>query len=385
MIMDAILSTASPPRLSHERGPGQDVTTFEGPGTREYHISLRPLPGEEPARTVDRLVALLREREATVVRQEVFGSRAAGGEVTRALERGLASINWPVSFLEGGGCFGGPLAGMHVLAVSGGTVRTLDFQGRPIGRVFGDKWARYCLLGDVRPTDLHLTKPEQARQTFENLEAALRLAGMGMAHLARTWLFLDDLLAWYGPFNTVRTEFFRARDVFSRLVPASTGVSGRNLVGAAMLAGAWAAEGTNGAFAMREVASPKQCPAPNYGSSFSRAVELTTPALKRLMVSGTASIEPGGRSIGDDISTQIDLTMEVVRAILVARGMDFVDASRVTAYFKHPQDVEVFEAWRAGYGLKEWPVVCTQADICRDELLFEIELDTLAIPAKPGG
>ena len=327
-------------------------------------------------------MACLRERQATIVRQEVFGAQTALAEVTQALESGLGAIDWPINFLEGGSCFGQALAGIHVLAVSGASVRTLEFQGRPIGRVYADKWARYCLLGDVRSNDVRLSKSEQTRQTFENMEAALRLAGMGMTHLARTWFFLDDLLSWYGPFNTVRTEFFRERDLFSHLVPASTGVSGRNLAGAAVLAVAWASEATNGAFAVREIASPKQCSATNYGSSFSRAVELTSPGLRRLMISGTASIEPGGLSVGDDVETQIDLTMEVLRALLVACGMDFPDASRVTAYFKHPQDARAFEAWQKGYGLGEWPIVYTQADICRDELLFEIELDALAIPGK---
>jgi enamine deaminase RidA (YjgF/YER057c/UK114 family) len=271
------------------------------------------------------------------------------------------------------------LSGLHVLAVADAPVETLRLDGRPIGRTFSDKWARHLLLGDVRSKDGALPKPAQAGQVFDHLEGALRLARLSMANVARTWFFLDDILSWYGPFNVVRTEFYQQRKVFDGLVPASTGVSGRSPAGVAVTAGAWAVEPLDGAFSLREVASPKQCPAPCYGSSFSRAVELGTPELRRVLVSGTASIEPGGRSIGGDVETQIDLTMEVVRAILVSREMDFPDASRVTAYFKRPQDLGIFDRWRARFGLQEWPVVCTQADICRDELLFELELDALAV------
>jgi enamine deaminase RidA (YjgF/YER057c/UK114 family) len=258
-------------------------------------------------------------------------------------------------------------------------VETVRLGGRPVGRTFSDHWVRHVLLGDIRPGDTTLSRPKQTQQGFENLEAALAATGMTFANVARTWLFLDEILAWYGPLNSVRTEFYRDRRVFERLVPASTGVSGRNSIGTAMLAGAWAVEPLNGAFTLREVRSPRQCAATSYGSSFSRAVELGTPELTRLLVSGTASIAPDGRSVcPNDMEAQIDLTMDVVRAILVSRGLDFSDGSRVTAYFKRAADIRCFDAWREKAGLAAWPVVYTVADICRDELLFELEMDALA-------
>ncbi|MBI5388013.1 MAG: endoribonuclease L-PSP [Verrucomicrobia bacterium] len=383
--MTSAVTAASSARatLTQHRSAELDLTRTEYRGLRELHITVRPLPGETPADTVRRLAAVLKENDAAVVRQEFFGSLAAHGEVMQTMQRELGAVDWPVTYVQGGSCGPGPLAGTHVLAVAGAPVETIAFGGRPIGRSFSDKWVRHVLLSDVRSTDTSLPKPDQARQTFENMEAVLQQAGMTFANVARTWLFLDDILSWYGPLNTVRTDFYRPRGVFDRMVPASTGVSGCNPAGAALAAGTWAAEPLNGAFTMREVTSPKQCEATCYGSSFSRAVELGTPALCRVMVSGTASIEPGGQSVcGGDVEAQIDLTMEVIRAILVSRGLDFADGSRVTAYFKRPQDVRFFDAWRKGYGLENWPVINTVADICRDELLFELEMDALA-PASP--
>ena len=382
--MTTVDASAFRPTLAQHRSAGLDLTVFECRGLRELHLTVRPLRGETPTDTIRRLAAVLKENGAVVVRQEVFGSLATHWEVIQGMRLQLGEVDWPVTFLEGPSCGTGPLVGTHVLAVAGTPVETVRFGGRTVGRSFSDPWARYVLLGDVRPTDVSLPKPDQARQAYENIESGLRQAGMSMANVARTWLFLDDILSWYGPLNTVRTDFYRSRGVFDRMVPASTGVSGRNVAGAAMTSGAWAAESLNDTFAMREIVSPKQCEATEYGSSFSRAVELATPALRRIMISGTASIEPGGRSVGDDVETQIDLTMEVVRALLVAREMDYPSASRATAYFKHAADVKHFDAWRAKNGLQDWPVICTQADICRDELLFELELDALAIPpARP--
>ena len=135
------------------------------------------------------------------------------------------------------------------------------------------------------------------------------------------------------------------------------------------------------------VPSPLQCPAPTYGSSFSRAVELSLPTHRHLLVSGTASIEPGGRTahVGD-FKAQVSLTMEVVQAILESRGMSYADVTRATAYLRRAADLAGFRDWARERGLSHLPVICTRADICRNNLLFEVELDALTdAPAPAAG
>src|SRR5207248_2848266 len=120
---------------------------------------------------------------------------------------------------------------------------------------------------------------------------------------------------------------------------------------------------------------PLQCPAPAYGSSFSRAMEIESGGLRRLLVSGTASIHPDGRTawVGD-ARKQVDLTMEVIAAILESRRMNFRDVTRATAYYRTPELVLHFEDWARERALLEMPVVSTHSVICRDDLLFELEL-----------
>ncbi|HEU5397361.1 MAG TPA: translation initiation inhibitor, partial [Verrucomicrobiae bacterium] len=194
----------------------------------------------------------------------------------------------------------------------------------------------------------------------------------------RTWFFLDELLDWYGDFNAVRTQFYSGISFRTGSLPASTGIGARNPAGHALMAGAWAMHSLLPEAKVEEIASPLQCPAPKYGSSFSRAMELTSPAGRRLVISGTASIAPGGATLWpEDARRQVAQTMEVIEAILQSRGFQFSDTSRAIAYCKHPTDALCFTDWCAARGLS-LPVVLAHCDVCRDDLLFELELDAVA-------
>lgn len=369
--------TGARPNIERVRKPGLDALIVNRDGLRELHVSVSPLPGERPSILLWRLDSFLREQCATVVKHDVFGALEARAETLGRMDRLFGGLNWPVTWLQGLSCAAAPIAGMNVFAVDGPAVDTVTLAGRPVGRLYHDGWARHCLLGDLQPGDPAASRQEQTARVFQHLETALAQVGMVLSQVARAWLYLDDILDWYAPFNMVRTEIFTQRNLFDRGVPASTGVGARNAAGAALVAGAWAVQPLDNLVQVREVASPQQCSARRYGSCFSRAVELRMPGLARLLVSGTASIDADGRSAHPgNVRRQIEHTMEVVEAILSSRSLGWADVTRAVAYFKHRQDAPRFDEWCAAHhvGL---PVVLTQCDICRDELLFEIEVDAL--------
>lgn len=372
------------PTIARQHQLGIDLTFVRRCGLNELHITLQPAPEENPSAMLLRLDAILREYKATVVRMEIFGSCASRPSFLKLMRRMMGRISWPLMWIDGAGPAGEPVAGLHVMAVHGANVKSLQIDGRVVGTMFTDASARHCILGDILPTHLHGARAKQAREVYENIERALHLAKMEPHNLARTWLYLDDLLSWYDDLNRVRTEIFREWNLFAAGVPASTGIGAKNPHGAAMIAGAWATVPHNAAAAVKEVVSPLQCPAGSYGSSFARAMEWTTPGHRRLTVSGTASIEPGGASahLGDLLS-QVDLTMDVVEAILDSRGATFADVTRATAYIKHPEHASALDDWFERSGAPWFPAIATHTQVCRDELLFEIELDTII--ATPGG
>ncbi|HNQ34589.1 MAG TPA: Rid family hydrolase [bacterium] len=344
--------------------------------TSHYFITVRPQGGKEsPDAWFARAVSPVQSLNASILGQDLFGTITANSSVP------TVEPEWPVTRLRGTGN-GNGLAGTQLQAVTGAGVRPIRLEGRTVGYVYDDGHSRCCRLGDVRAADTSLSREKQAQAVFESIERALEAAGLSFTDLVRTWFYLDDILAWYGDFNRVRTGFFAARRVFDRLVPASTGIGGGNAAGAALVANALAVRPLDRSIRKSAVASPLQCPALRYGSSFSRAVEISGSGWRQLLVSGTAAIHPDGKSAHPgNFEKQALLTLDVVKAILESRRMAWRDVTRAITYLKNGEDAPAFERMLANLNFPDLPMLVIENTICRDDLLFEIEVDAAA-PGK---
>lgn len=288
----------------------------------------------------------------------------------------MGGEQWPLMWLQGDPDSGRHVSGTQALVIPGSPTRTLSLGGVPVGTLWSDADADYCFLAGIHPDNPEASRADQAWRVFEMTETVLQDAGMTFLDVTRTWLFLDHLLDWYDEFNRVRTAFFNERGVFEHLVPASTGIGARNPAGTALTVGALAIRPKRPSVTITEVTSPLQCPATAYRSSFSRAVELTFSRRRQLLISGTASIAPGGETVhSTDVKAQIALTMKVIEAILESRGMDWTHATRGLAYFRDMGDAGLFDQYCRENGLPPLPVVPVHATVCRHDLLFELELD----------
>lgn len=250
--------------------------------------------------------------------------------------------------------------------------------GRAVGFAYEDDYASYALLTGVLPSDFTASRGEQTTSTFENIEAALGSVGMTFKHVVRTWLYMDDVLAWYDELNRARDAFFDSRDIFGHFVPASTGIGTANWSGAAIATCAIAMKPKGDQAKVFIVDSPLQCSALHYRSSFSRAAEINTPAGRTLFISGTASIEPDSHDVAfiGDIVKQVDCTMNAVEAILTSRDMTFADVSRAVVYLKEESFLKPWRDWLVAHNLPNFAQEVV-SDVCRDEWLFEIELDAI--------
>jgi len=356
-----------------------DVVTVSRPCFTKFYITAHPVEGNNHYGMFDNLARFLHDNDAQIVSQDVFGCCALQSGGMEALRGAFGEIKWPITWIEGEGPSKKSLTGTQVYAISGTSAAPIRWDERIIGNVFEDDDARYCLLGDLRAADSSRSDTEQARETFEKMEEALGHAQMDFSHVVRTWLYINRILAWYDAFNSVRNGFFAERRVLHGTMPASTGIGAGNCAGAAVVAEAFAIRPKSKSVRIQQVTSPLQCPAPDYKSSFSRAVEVLFCDHRRLYVSGTASIERNGATahVGD-AAKQIALTMEVIEAILESRRMSWSDVSRAIAYFKDMDDAPLLGAYCEKEHLSLLPIAVAHGDICREELLFEIELDAVA-------
>lgn len=353
-----------------------DVCSFSRSSGETHYMTARANDARDPATAFQELADVVREREATIVSQTVFGDAATYVDGVAAIEAAFGKIEWPVTWLDGGR---GSL-GTQISALSGTPVHRVRVGKRIIGSEFEDGYARYCFLGDLMSDDATRGRPEQVRDTFEKMERLLANVDMGFDHVIRTWLYIDRILDWYDELNEARTAFFAEREVFDRMMPASTGIGVANPRGGAIVAECIGVVAKGGTVDVHEVDSPLQCAASDYRSSFSRAVETVLPDHRRLYVSGTASIgEKGDTVFLGNVEAQIARTMEVVQAILESRGMSWDSVSRGVAYFRDIVDVPVFSTYCQEHGIPQGVLLETQAVVCRDDLLFELEANAVSV------
>ncbi|MDR2429452.1 MAG: hypothetical protein LBD14_00855 [Puniceicoccales bacterium] len=352
-----------------------------GRATTASQVSVAPLGGAlvslsapaRPGESADALLARLleegRHRGLSVVQGNVFGD-------TRRWQNTAAEF--PLSILARHDSPPGDLRGARVLALPDGSFERLP---DATGNLRCVRWetggARYLLMGALTPGNHGAAPDAQSAELWRLLKATMEPAGFCLKDLVRTWFFNDRILDWYDGFNRVRTAFFNEHDIFGSLVPASTGVGAANATGAALTLDALAVVPREGAqLEVSAVASPLQGPANDYKSAFSRAVEVAEKAGRHLFISGTASIEPHGLTAHhDDLDAQIKLSLRVVAAILEARNMTWADVARAILYFPETAWMARFEPCREALGIPPLPAIFAHCDICRGDLLFEIELD----------
>ncbi len=173
-----------------------DVVTVSRPCCRKFYISAHPGRNGEQYSMFANLGRFVREQKADIITQDVFGGCELHTEGIDALENTCGKIEWPVTWIEGYGRRGKSLTGTQAYAISGVSVEPVLLDGRVVGGAFEDDDATYCLLGDLRPSDISLSRTDQTRTTFEKIEEALQLVGMDFSDAVRTWLYINEILSW---------------------------------------------------------------------------------------------------------------------------------------------------------------------------------------------
>lgn len=292
----------------------------------------------------------------------------------------------PFTYLQGQPVGNGSLGGVQLWGIipqPGAQVQVLTTQQCPCtpARLVSGIGYRMLYLPAIAGTDaegqLPHTVSEQAERMFINAEAALKANDMSFVDVVRTWIYLADILSWYGEFNRVRTTFYKERGIgkFGQSFPASTGIQART-GGEACIMDVLAVKAQAGSvLEVRPLlASSRQDMAFKYGSAFSRGMSVLMEGQQTVLISGTASIGPDGKTrYLDAPEAQIMETLLSIAALLESVGGGLKDICSATLFLKDPTIFKTFKDITRLLGVSDFPVVPVVADVCRPELLVEIE------------
>ncbi|NIP26075.1 MAG: hypothetical protein GWN67_17045 [Phycisphaerae bacterium] len=361
-----------------------DIHRVESSAAAEIYITATPKAEELIQQQAGEIFSDIREKlsseKAHILQERIFGDKSVMEQVLSVRSEAYGDIDDGIapSALCGHEGICAPIAGVQVHAVCCDTKpEALVMDGISCGRILRVPGCSYLTLSDIcadETTKKAGDASEQAKMMMEKSESILKQFGADFLSVPRTWMWLSDILSWYDDFNHVRNSFFTERGLIGegsrQSMPASTGI------------GLYPADGSKCAMDLTAVLEPKdsiqflgavgkqQC-ALEYGSAFSRASRSITPAGETVFVSGTASIDASGATTNiDDALGQINTTIENVRAVLRDMNAADEDVVNVVAYCKTTEVEKVFDSVKSKYN---WPWINMICDICRTDLLFEIE------------
>jgi enamine deaminase RidA (YjgF/YER057c/UK114 family) len=252
-------------------------------------------------------------------------------------------------------------------------------------------------------------KPERAsrgvyRQTMDGLvrmRTGLAEAGSSFEHVVRTWLYLGAITnpeadrQRYQELNRARTDFYH--DIRFRcslldpnaprgVYPASTGIG---TAGDGLVMSCLALETRRDDVLLLPLENPQQTPAyayhPKYSPQspkFSRAVALVLGDYVTTWISGTASIVNSETCHQGDLEKQTHQTIDNIERLIApdnfalhgvqGAGARLHDLAKIRVYLKRPGDLAICKSiCERRFG--SVPAVYAVADVCRPDLLVEIE------------
>ncbi len=363
--------------------------------------------GQTSEEAYGKIARILKRNNMQVVHERIFGSVSAQSAVSEARRRVMEEcgldVAWPTTYVQGSPVWGQGLAGILIQAIrpqKPADVWTVYSHGSPCGRGWKRNGLTFLILQNLHglqdgPKSDNSRKAQAARM-FERADKILREHGGTYRDVLRTWIYISDILGWYDEFNEVRNATYANFGLMPGAsvepepqrvyLPASTGIEGDNPMGAATLMDALAVLG--GPESRPEVApmsNIKQKEAFKYGSAFSRGTAVRQADVTHLHISGTAAISDSGDSLfPGDAEAQILRTFDIVEALIGQQGAGLQDVCQATIFLKRPQDAATFQQVVAKRGLTRMPAVCVAADVCREELLFEMD-GTAALRSRPAG
>jgi enamine deaminase RidA (YjgF/YER057c/UK114 family) len=392
-------------RKDSSEGIGYSVVELDG--VRHIFAAAVPAGGRDLAEQAhDALGAIQRLMHAegthgSIVHQAVFLKDMGQRDACRAIMREFYGGELPATtYIPQAPC-GGKLLEIEALGVGR---RTDDVriercsEQLVVVRHGGLAWVH---LAGVSAGTAALGVYDRSLETLRQAQGELQAHGFSYEQLVRTWLYLGDIVGpegdtqRYQELNRARSSFYDGLRFgnghvpagFNRPVyPASTGIGtgGRDVI----LSGIAVATDRKDVV-MMPLENPVQTSACDYGvqygpksPKFSRAMVVAAGDFACIFISGTASITGSETRHTSDMEGQTWQTLDNIAALISEEnlcrhrlpgfGATLDDLVLVRVYVKRQEDFATARQV-CNCRLGELPTIYAIADVCRDDLLVEIE------------
>jgi enamine deaminase RidA (YjgF/YER057c/UK114 family) len=253
--------------------------------------------------------------------------------------------------------------------------------------------SRELMTCGILPPDFSASPTVQSNAVFSQIREILLREKFPVSSIVRQWNYIENISSFdgehqnYQAFNDSRSHFY-AEEEWSYGYPAATGI-GTQSGGIMVEIIAFSGEG----LVNKALNNPLQTAAHKYsqdvllGASDPCFKTRTTPKFERgrivgssdiltIYISGTAAIRGETSLIADDVTEQTRITMENIDHLISTVNLPSSGVSceykLLRIYVKYPSHMEVVRTFmKANYPNVIKFYVC--ADICREELLVEIE------------
>jgi enamine deaminase RidA (YjgF/YER057c/UK114 family) len=270
--------------------------------------------------------------------------------------------------------------------------------GLVVTRHSGITWAH---LANIQGGSAADSVYDRSLSTFHLAHERLASAGFGFDEVIRTWLYLGDITGpegeslRYSELNRARSDYYRKLKFSSGLIPhncgkpaypASTGIGA---LGSDVTISCIAMKADRPDIVLAPLENPRQTSSCDYlhqygtgRPKFSRAMVVAADNAAMIFISGTASITASETRHHDDLKRQTQQTLDNIEALISSDnlrthglpdfGSTLGDLALVRVYLKRHEDyASARTICRARLG--EMPTIYALGDICRPDLLVEIE------------
>ena len=351
-----------------------------------------------------RMIVCVMENEGarnSVVSQSVFVADANLIGECRQMVRDFYGEHVPAtSYIPQHPCQG-TLVAIEAMGVGGGPSKVeIQRHGEQavVTRHGGVTWTH---VGQVVPEIPEPTVYPRSIDAFTRMREVLAGVNVRFDQIIRTWLYMGDIVGpegetqRYKELNRALSDYYEnvrflakhvPAGVTETVYPASTDI-GTDIRDVIMSCLALTTKRDD--VIARPLENPLQTSAFDYmacycpkSPKFSRAMALTSGACTTYFISGTASITQSESQHIEDVEGQTNQTLDNIAALispsnldrhaLPGRGATLEDLALARVYIKRQEDYEKTRKV-CEHRLGELPIIYTVADVCRPELLVEIE------------